>query len=185
MKKTFLFYSLVTICLLAVACSSRNDAAEQAKESNEQKFDDNEQMEDVADFMVEAYNNNLLISEASELAARQAQSPQIAEFAQQSLGEHNKVKQQFETLASQMNITLPDSLAQDDRQMIEDLSSAKQEDFDKKYVDLVDDASEDLIKKFENVSKNVQNAELNNFFQQTLPALRRHQEQADQLEESV
>lgn len=185
MKNHVLFYSLIIMCLFTVACTSRQDATEQAEEANEQQFEGNDQMEDVSEFMVEAYNQNALINEASQMAAQKARSEQVKQFAQQSVDKHNKVKQQIETFASQINVALPDSLSNEYRRKVDDLASANETEFDQKYVDLIDDASEEMVKKFEDVPDGAENTELNNFVQQTLPDLRQHKEETDQLEESI
>lgn len=54
-----------------------------------------------------------------------------------------------------------------------------------KYVDLIDDASKEMVKKFEDVPDGAENTELNKFVQQNLPDLRQHKEESDQLEESM
>ncbi len=184
MKKSFLIFFLPVIMLCAVACTSNQNATEQAEEANEEKFDDNDDMEDVSEFMVKAYHHNMLLTEASQVAAQQAKASAVKDFARKSLNEHTKMQQQIQSLATQMNISLPDSLDERDRQKVGNLTASGQENFDSRYIELVDDASEEMVEEFEDISQEAKDANVSNFVQQSLPALRQHQQQADQLEES-
>ncbi len=170
--------------LWTVSCTSNPKATEQAEEANEEKFDNNDDMDDVSEFMVKAYHHNMLLTQASQIAAQQAKAPEVKDFAQKSLNEHNKMQQQLQSLATQMNITLPDSLNERDHQKVGNLTASGQENFDSRYMELVDDASEKMVKEFEDISEEVKDANVSNFVQQALPALRQHQEQADQLEDA-
>ncbi len=184
MKKVY-FFALIAMLLSVAACTPRQDAVEQAEDTNEAQFEENDAMEDLSEFLVHAYSQNMLISEASQMATEKATSDQVKQFARKSWDDHQKVKQDLQRLATQMNVTLPDSLSNEDKDKVENLTSADENNFDEKYVELVDEATEDLVKEFEEVSDDSMNVDLGNFVQQTLPSLRQHQEETDQLEESA
>ena len=181
--KTNYLMTLLLVLVLA-ACNSKPEATEQAEEINEEKFDDTP-IEDLSEFMVQAYTNNLMLTEASQIASGKAMAQNVKEYALATREEHREIGQKMETLAQKLNITLPTALATADNDRMESLRQASGEEFDEEYTEMSEELHNKLIEEFDDVESEVQDPDAKTFVSQTLATLRSHEEQAEALEDQV
>ena len=173
MKKIIVSLSLAIALLAGYGCSSKTDSTEQAKETNEERIDDQavntrnndkDDAEDMSDGLVDLANTGMTEYELSKMAVQQATNPDVKAYAQKAVSEHEKDEYGLTKLAREMNLTLPTTLSKDGQDSMEDLRDEKAgKDFDKKYLsemqsvnkkaidvadDLEDDGPSDAVKKF-------------------------------------
>ncbi len=188
MKKILL--PLVALTMgFAVACNDtdKKDSTEVAEEKNEQKMDstNTENMEDDQEFMVGAASGGLMEVEVSKMAAQNAASAKVKQFAQMLVKDHTKANEELKALAAKKNVTLPPTPGEDHQKHIDDMKNMKGADFDKRYVSMMVDDHEKDITKFEKAAENAKDAELKAFASKTLPVLRKHFEAIKAIDEGM
>ena len=99
--------------------------------------------------------------------------------------DHSKANDELKALASQKNITLPDSLSEDKQKKYKDLAEKKGTDFDKAYVSLMVDDHKQDIKEFEEASKDAKDAEVKAWAAGKLPTLNHHLETVQNLKDKL
>ena len=173
MKKIIVSLSLAIALLSGYGCSSKTDSTEQAKETNEERIDDQavstenndkDDAEDTSNGLVDLASTGMIEYELSKMAVQQASSAGVKEYAQKAVSEHEKGEYELTKLARELNLTLPTTLSKDGQERIEDLRDEKAgKDFDRKYLsemqavnkkaidvadDLQNDGPGDAVKKF-------------------------------------
>ncbi|MFN8349632.1 MAG: DUF4142 domain-containing protein [Spirosomataceae bacterium] len=191
MKTKLIWVSALIMVWGFTACntSSNDESREAAKDSTEANIEamalsDSaaNAMKDDAEFVMEAADGGMMEVEMGRLAAGKAISAEVKKFGQMMVDDHSKANDELKTLAAQKNITLPTLLTEKHRKMIDDLSTKKGKDFDKKYMDImVDDHKED-IDKFEKAADNSNDPDIKAFASKTLPTLRHHLQMAEAAE---
>ncbi|GAB3536892.1 hypothetical protein GCM10027443_28380 [Pontibacter brevis] len=170
------------------SCNQEQGAVENAQETNEQRFEDTaveDRKIDQSDFMTQAASNNMLEIEAGRLAQQKGQSQAVKDFGQMMVTDHTQATEKLQSLASQQNIALPDSMSQEHMDQLQSLRDKSGAEFDQEYADLMVSSHEEAVSLFEDASNNMENAEVKNFATTTLPKLREHLEQANQLDQTV
>lgn len=168
------------------SCSSQPNATEQAIETNDERFEDD--MEEAAEALTEAFSLNNKIMTVSQMAANQTEiSAELKSLAQQLQTDHQQVEQQLRDLAGRYNIELPQMINYDNNSDVGKLREASPEEFSENFVELLDDANEELLETISELEDEAEdaNTDLANFAQQLLPTLQAHEEQVDQLEEAM
>ena len=183
------FIACFLLVAMAACDSQKTDSVEQAQETNEQKFEESameERKADQSEFMTKAASSGMFEVEAGKLAQKQAQNAEVKNFGQMMASDHGKANSDLKSLASQLNITLPDSMSQDHMDKLEELQEKKKgAEFDKAYMDMVVSAHESDIDMFENASENMEAQEVKSFASNKLPTLREHLDKAKQINEKL
>jgi putative membrane protein len=168
--------------LLAACNGPQKDGKEKADSANK-SVDSTEKVqpnngvavsEPDAKFAVEAANGGMSEVMLGNLAKQKATNPQVKDFGDMMVMDHTKANDEMKQIAAAKKITLPDSVASEEKKLMADLSEKKGADFDKAYVNaMVDDHKAD-IKAFEEARKKVTYPELQAFIDKTLPVLHKH-----------
>ncbi len=176
--KKLLVASLFLTAIAFTACEEKKDGPKDvAEEQNEQKLPDN--MEDDAEFAVNAANGGMLEVQLGKLAQTNAQSSEVRAFGKMMETDHGAANEKLKSIAAANNITLPASLGEDAQKHYNDLAAKKGPDFDKLYVDMmVDDHAKD-IDNFQEQANDGKNGALKEFAATTLPTLKLHKQKID------
>lgn len=161
---------------------------EEAQGVNEQQAEGTameDQMTNLSDFMTKAASSGMLEVEAGRLAQEKGQNQQVKDFGQMMVTDHTQANDQLKTLASQHNVTLPDSMSQEHMDHMQSLRDKTGAEFDQEYMDLMVTSHEEAVSLFEDASNNLENAEVKGFASTILPKLQQHLDQANQLKETV
>lgn len=116
-----------------VACGG---PVQEAKEVNEEKFDDTI-LEDDADFAVEFANYFMFTDSLSQVILDRSQDERLQEFARALRDDHQQLKQQLFTIANTAKIELPDMISEDYQEFLEDIRNE----------DELDEMAEDYLEK--------------------------------------
>lgn len=186
---------LFTAALGFAACNNEGkDSVEQADSSNEAKLDSpanntgNQSIvadKESSDFLVKAANAGMAEVECGELAQEKAKDQRVKDFGAMMSRDHRAANDQVKALASQRNITLPDSVSDDKKKDKEDLAKKSGAAFDKAYMRAMVDDHNDAIDLFEKASSNVKDAEVKTFVDNTLPKLRHHLDSAKAVQKGL
>jgi putative membrane protein len=188
MKHSFLILSVASAFFLG-ACNNNTapknqESTEAAKDVNEQKFDENNSMENAADFLVKVADNGMLEVELGKLAEKKGQMAEVKSFGKMMVEHHTKLNTELKTLAAAKNITLPGSLSEESRDKLNKLSEKSGKDFDEAYIDAMEDDHEKDVKDFENKADNKKwDADITAWLSNSLPTLRSHLAEIERIDD--
>lgn len=138
-----------------------------------------------AKFAVDAANGGMAEVAVGKLAQQKATNARVKDFANMMVADHSKANDELMALAKSKNITLPDSVSNDKKQAMMDLSQKSGADFDKAYVDMMVDGHQKTIALFEDESKNGKDADIKAFVDKTLPTIRMHLSHIQSIHDSM
>jgi putative membrane protein len=120
--------------------------------------------------------------QASALAEKTAQAPQVKSFAKKMLDDHGKADADLKALAEAKNIQLPASMNKKQQAQLAELGKLKGAEFDKKYAQEIGVmAHEEAVALFTNASKNAADPDIKAFASKTLPVLQGHLQMAKEM----
>ncbi len=138
-----------------------------------------------AKFVREAAIANMAEIEAGKLAQQKASDPKVKQFAQHMVDDHTKASQQLQQLASSKGAQLPGEVDRKHKRLMDKLSKADGDDFDRHYMRAQVDDHEKTVKLFEKEAKNGKDADLKQFADQMVPTLRQHLKEARDVKDDV
>lgn len=182
---------IVTACLFAgtfmvASCGSDNTNEDQATEAvatpgepaigGDSVLNDNQRelFNDIA-------RHTLLQIELGKLASKRGVSTDVKDYAQRMVDLYTKKHQEFQEMAQTYQITLEEGIYEDYRDDVDDVTNAKQEEFDEQYWENVIDAQKDLLGEYDDVLKDKEETDASAFTlwaRNSMKELRAHMEQA-------
>jgi putative membrane protein len=182
MKKLSVMMMIALAACMFQACSGNKDGTETADSINAER-DSADAVEagvaaDEGDakFAVDAANGGMAEVALGKLAQGKATNAKVKEFAAMMVADHSKTNDELMALAKNKNITLPDSVSTEKKNIMDDLSKKSGKDFDKAYVDQMIDDHKKTISLFEDASKNAKDADIKAFVDKALPTVKAHLE---------
>lgn len=182
MKKCVIY--LLPVVMLFACNNAADDTVEKADSTNKANADSSGRRDGVAtdekssEFLVRAANSGMAEVELAKIAQSKATLSDVKKFAAMLEKDHSGANSQVKAFAAQRNVTLPDSISADKRDMITDVEKRKGKDFDKEYIDRMIKSHNDGIDLFENARSNATDVDIKNFADKTLPTLRMHLDSA-------
>jgi putative membrane protein len=129
-------------------------------------------------FIKEASEGNQAEIATAQLAQEKSQNPEVKSLAQMIQNDHQQAQEKLQTIAQTHGVALdqtPTFSQRRERSKLEKLSGA---DFDQQYTKaMLEDHVKD-IKKFQKASENLEDADVKQYAQETLPKLQEHLEHA-------
>lgn len=175
-------------CLFMImsACSpsKKDESVSEAKEHNARNFDDRTD-EREADFIVEAVAGNFEELKLAQLAQQKSTHSDVIEIAKMLEEEHELFLTELKGLANKKGIAIPleeTEAAKKDRSALADKS---EDDFNKKWCNMLIEKHEKNIDKFESAWKKADDVDLRDWINKTLPALKEHHEHLRQCESKL
>ena len=189
MKRIFKILTLASLVAVFSSCNETRreqdqDSNEVAEEANDEKFEDND-MEKDADFVAEAVASNLAEIQMAKLASQRSGSAEVKQLAQMLEADHTKVLAELKALAQQKAITIPVEPKDEAKRKLDNLRDEDAKDFDKKWLETMEDAHDKSINKFEKRADKGEDADIKSFASKTLPHLRMHKEKIDQVQDKT
>jgi putative membrane protein len=132
-------------------------------------------------FMRTAAMDGMAEVEHGKLAAQNAASSEVKQFAQRMVDDHGKANAELKSLASQKNVTLPTELDAKHKAMQEKLSKLNGAAFDSAYMAHMVTAHKEAVALFQREAKTGKDAETKSFAEKTLPTLQEHLKMAQDL----
>jgi putative membrane protein len=132
-------------------------------------------------FLKKAAQGGMAEVELGQLAVQKASSDQVKQFGQRMVDDHSKANDQLKQLAQQEHVKLPTQPSAKDKATKAKLENLSGKEFDEAYMsDMLKDHKKDVA-EFERESKNAKDPAVKDFAEQTLPTLREHLKQAQQI----
>lgn len=136
------------------------------------------------EFLVQAAGSNLYEIEAGKTAVGMAKSGDVRSFGSMLVKDHAAANEKLKELAKSKSMAIPTAVPKDKQIKLDYLVAS--ENFDQdfvKEVGLQDHAAD--IALFEKFSQQAQDSDIRAFATDTLPALKAHLSQAEQLQKSL
>ena len=132
-------------------------------------------------FLKKAAQGGMAEVELGQLAVQKASSDQVKQFGQRMVDDHTKANDELKQVAEQEHVKLPTQPNAKDKATKERLEKLSGKDFDQAYMsDMVKYHKKDVA-EFEHASKNAKDQAVKSFAEKTLPTLREHLNQAQQI----
>jgi putative membrane protein len=206
-----MFYIVKQICMkkiswlcLALQCSllacnnTAKDSVAKADSINEAKRDTTNRndslrngsrpalgvSESTADFLVKVADVSKTEVAAGQLAEQKASSRRVKAFAMMMVRDHSKANAELKDLAAKKNVTLPTRIGEDHQKKMDELKGKTGKDFDKDYMDMMEDGHESTVRDFEN-HQDASDADVKAFVNKTLPTLRMHLDSAKAIKSAI
>ncbi|MBC7570295.1 MAG: DUF4142 domain-containing protein [Spirosoma sp.] len=181
-----LFALLLAGTLLLQSCGDNkkeSDRVENAEESNGMKEGREPGLpDDAAKFAVKATNDGMLAVQLSQLALKKNLTPALREYADTMIKDHEKANTALKELAAKKNITLPTTLSIDNQETYERMDQLSGPDFNAQYAKTMLNSQKKTVKLFEKAAKDVNDADLREFAVKTLPTLKLHLKDIEDIE---
>lgn len=133
-------------------------------------------------FIKKAATGGMFEVEAARLAAEKASAPQLKTFAEKLRDHHQQANDELKQIASARGVSMPTQLQSKDKAMLDKLNKASGDKFDKEFISMVGlrDHKQD-IRDFENARNETSDPDLKAWIEKTLPTLRTHLAEAQQI----
>ena len=132
-------------------------------------------------FLRKAAADDLAEVEMAKLALHKASSQQVKGFAQTMVNDHGKAKVQLEKMAGRKDVDVPKDLSAQSQATKDRLAKFSGEQFDNAYMaEMLKDHKEDLA-TFRRALNSVQDTEIREFADKSLPLLESHLKQAENI----
>ena len=132
-------------------------------------------------FMKDAAQSGMAEVKMGELASSNGESQQVKAFAQKLVTDHGKVNAELKQLATRKGATLPDTVSEQQKTMLQHLSGLKGSEFDSAFKQHAVQGHQKSVDKFKTASEKATDADLKAFAAKTLPTLQQHLALAKQL----
>jgi putative membrane protein len=120
-----------------------------------------------------------------ELASGRAENQQVKQFGVQMIKEHRKASSEIQQLASKEGVLLPTELTSKHKDKQEQFSRLSGREFDRAYMGyMLRDHRKD-VKEFERRLKAINDPQVQQWAEGTLPLLKRHLQRAQQIASSI
>lgn len=162
---------IVGACL--AACTSTMSYNE-AMQKNVRNIDDTEKLED-ARFLLEAASYNTLATQMAEAAVKSGYSASVVRMAKENLEAHQEMDKELRKLARKEDIVLPAGMNSEHERMLAELTSTDRREFDRTYLRLLQEISEQDRQKFSNMATEAQSEEIRAFAARKLDLFESHQ----------
>lgn len=186
-KLTFIAATLLATWMFQ-ACNSGNteakhdDAVDSAQAVNKETAPVDKES---SDFAVNAANGGMLEVQAGKLAQEKGTSQRVKDFGALLVRDHSKASDELKGLAQSKNITLPDSVGNDNAEHLRDMSKLSGKEFDKHFIDMMVNDHDKDVDMFDKASQNLTDPDLKTWAGNTLPTLKAHQDTAKAIQEAM
>jgi putative membrane protein len=128
---------------------------------------------------------NMMEVKLCRLAEQISTSEDVKQFARMLENDHYKSSKQLKNIAVKNNISVNAGILPEYRKRVDDLSSLIGLSFDKEYIKIMINDHTDAIKKYEDASSMINNINLKNWINKTLPELKNHLKEAQNIQKDL
>jgi putative membrane protein len=133
-------------------------------------------------FIKKAADGGMTEVELGKAAEKNGQKDDVKAFGKQMVKDHGKANDDLKSIASKMNVTVPDKVSAKHQARIDKMSKLSGAAFDTAYAkDMVEDHEKDIA-EFEKARGKVSKEDLKKFIDDTIPVMKEHLEMAKKME---
>lgn len=138
--------SISFLLLISLIFSACGGPVEEAKEANEEKFEDTV-LEDDANFAVEFANYLMFTDTLSEIVLNNTSDQLLKDYASKLQSDHQDLHTQLKTIADKAKIVLPEYISPDYQDIVEDIAEEDEADMREDYLEKMMEMHEKFGKK--------------------------------------
>ena len=136
-------------------------------------------------FLRNAAEGNIAEVKFGKLAEEKGQSEEVKKFGKRMVEDHGKANEELKQIGSREGINLPTDWSRKHAQKYDALAKLSGPEFDKAYArSMVQDHEQD-INEYKQASTAAKNNSLKQYFEQTVPTLQSHLQEAKQMQSQV
>lgn len=186
MKYSLVF--LLALGMMSIGCTSNNKAATPDNSSAQPASNSSSTSAKAnpdQDFANKAAQGNRAEIELGQLVAGKTKDPNVKKFAQMMVKDHTDALSKLQLVAQSKNMTLPDDMPDDAKQLQSKLSSEQGKQLNKDYMaGMVQDHQQD-VQEFQDAAQSVKDPAIKQWVTSTLPTLEKHLSKAQQIDAKV
>ncbi|WP_026734061.1 DUF4142 domain-containing protein [Fischerella sp. PCC 9605] len=137
------------------------------------------------EFVTQAAQSNLTEIQLGQLAQKKGATSAVQQYGQRMVQEHTQANSQLQQLAEQKNLTLPQDIGEQNKELVANLSKLSGTNFDRAYINQMVQEHEKAVSLFQRQAEEGQDPDLKAFAAKTLPNLQEHLEQARSLADNT
>jgi putative membrane protein len=162
--------------------SSMNDSSKKSGDSSASSTSQETRVEPAdkasIDFAGDAASGGMMEVTLGKMAQEKAVSQRVKDFGAMMVADHTRANEDLIARAKTQNITIPETVKDDEQKMMDKLKKKSGRDFDKTYMDMmVEDHNKD-VEEFKKAAEKCTNSSIRDFASQTLPVLQKHLDSA-------
>lgn len=136
-------------------------------------------------FLKQAAIGNAFEIQMGQLAQSKASDPKVKQFGSRMVADHSKNDDMLKGVAQQQRVALPTELDPKHQSAKDALSSKSGAQFDKDYMQTMVADHTKTVGKFQHEASTTQDPTIKNYAQQSLPVLKSHLSEAQQVQSEV
>jgi putative membrane protein len=182
--KSIVLPIIIVIAVMMSSSSCENnksndtkDTKEVAEEHNEAKFDRRDNEKD-GQFLVNATEFHMAAISLGQLAQQRSNTKHVKELGKMMEDAHKKSLDDLTALAKRKSISIPISQTENGKDAYKKLNEKTGNDFGKEYSDMMVKSHKDAIALYEKASTDSTDSDIRAWATESLPALRKHLDQA-------
>ncbi len=133
-------------------------------------------------FIKKAANGGMTEVELGKIAEDKGQKQEVKDFGARMVKDHGKANDDLKSVASKMNVEVPDKVNAKHQAVIDKFSKMSAESFDAAYVKAMIKDHEKDIAEFEKAEGEVKNEDLKKFISDTIPVMKEHLEMVQKID---
>ena len=138
-----------------------------------------------ATFVKKAADGGMAEVALAKLAQEKASNADVKSFAAKLEKDHSQVNDDLKEVASKKNITLASAPSKSHQALHDKLAKLSGAEFDKAYVSAMLESHQKGVRNFSTVASGTGDADVKAFASKTLPALKEHLQQAQDLSKNI
>lgn len=163
--------------LLLAACSS-NLTYNEAMQKNVRTIEDSEKLDD-ARFLIDAASYNILATKMAEAAIESGYSASVVSLAKENLEAHQEMGKELRKLARKEDVALPGQMNSEHARVLSQLTGSDRRTFDKTYLQLLREVSEQDSQKFANMATDASSDDVRAFAARKLDLFESHRQEIE------
>lgn len=176
---------LLALGMMSIGCSNTNKAATPDNNSAQPASNPNSTSANAnpdQDFINKAAQGNRAEIELGQLVAGKTKDPSVKQFAQMMIKDHTDALSKLQLVAQSKNLTLPDEMPDDAKDLQSKLSKDQGKQLNKDYMDnMVQDHQKD-VQEFQDATETLKDSDIKQWATSTLPTLQKHLSKAQQID---
>jgi putative membrane protein len=140
---------------------------------------------DAKSFLKDAIEGNAAEVALAQVAERKAQNQELKKYAQMLRQDHSQANQQLQPLAQKHGLSVNPPMDSKHQKKLDKLQGLSGAEFDREYATAMLKDHHKEIAKYEAASRNIQDPEIQQYVQTTLPKLRQHLQHAEHTAQAV
>ena len=137
------------------------------------------------EFAAKAIDCNRCEIDFAQQAVKKASSPDVREYAQELVNDHEKMGKDLKAWASDKKIGVVTGASKEHKEKVAELTKLTGKDYDQKFIEMMVEDHKKVLKMFESCGKDSKDASIQTLCEKSIPVVKKHLEQAEALQKKL